>query len=161
MIAVRGNRLIRNALIGRNISHTKQQISTILLSITLDANCPYAFIWCVEIYIEINNYWLAIKFIPFFPELFSLVHLSFLILNDCFSAQRGNLLNPSNFLPVDLHQLLSMLKISPAMQIRCHMSDSIQNLYISSNLLEKKSIEKGNVPSTLCWWQEPWHTIRG
>ncbi len=48
-----------------------------------------ALLCCVEIYIKINAYWLAIKFIPLSPELFSLFLLPFLIPNDCLSAQWG------------------------------------------------------------------------
>lgn len=130
----------------RNISHTEQQIiSLICFRLTLGPDCftnEHAISWCVEIYIEINNYWLAIKFIPLSPELFSLIHLSFLILIDCFFAQRGNLQKPWNFLPVDLHQLLSKLKNSPVMQIRQHMTDSILNMNLSTNSGHKNNNKK-------------------
>lgn len=62
---------------------------------------------CVEIYIKINSYWLAIQFIPLSPKLFSLVLLSPPSNNHCLSAPWGISRKPPNFLSLlGLHQLL-------------------------------------------------------
>lgn len=84
----------------------EQMVDNALIYFNLILACTLA-LCCVEIYIKINSYWLAIKFIPLFPKLFSLVLLSLPVSNHCLSALWGISRKPPNFLPLlGLHQLL-------------------------------------------------------
>lgn len=107
----------------------------------------------VEIYIKINTYWLAIKFIPLSPELFSLVLLPFLIPNDCLSAQWGFFRSFEISSPLDFASTPQQLMNPPVTRIRQGMSDSISNpnLLTGSGWRKKrKADEKGNLARGLC-----------
>lgn len=118
---------------------------------------------CIEIYIKINTYWLAIKFIPLSPELFSLFLLPFIIPNDCLSAQWGIFWSLEISSLLGLHQLHRSSWTPPVIQISQEMSDSIlnPNLLTGSGWKKRKADEKGNLSEGCLWSRESWHGSRG
>lgn len=114
---------------------------------------------CVEIYIKINTYWLVIKFIPRYPELFPF--FLFLILNDCLSASLGIFQRPgfSSLLCSHWLHISSWTRLSSKSDRGMSDSKSNPNLFTGSGWRKQtKADEKGNLSRRPPWWsRKPWH----
>lgn len=108
----------------------------------------------LEIYIKINSYWLAIKFIPLSPKLFSLVLFSIPVSNHCLTALWGISRKPPNFLPLARHASTpQQLSKPPVIQIGQEMSDggSNPNRFTGYGWLTREAAEEGKLPEGCPW----------